>query len=79
MYLILSNADYNATSLRASEVFHNGVDVTGLRTAGEEKVQRWRSDREGPTKKVRRRRSNEEEDYRKREHDKNLTHGSDTL
>ena len=59
MYLILSNPDSNATSIRASEVFHDGIDVIGLRAAREEKghrrssakkekVHRRRSDREGP-------------------------------
>ena len=66
MYLILFDADDNETSSRASEVFHNGVDVTRLRAAKEEKVP-WtregpsknfkRSDGEGPTKKVYQRRS----------------------
>ena len=58
MYLILSNVDGNATSSRAFEVFHDGVDVTRLRVigegppekrsfTGEEKVHRRR---EGPNR-----------------------------
>ena len=46
MYLILSDADSNATP----EVFHDGVDVIGLRAVGE-----------CPTKKIRRKRSNGED------------------
>ena len=48
MYLIISDVGDNATSSRVSEVFHNGVDVTGLRAAREEKVRRRGSSREGP-------------------------------
>ena len=47
MYLILSDADGNATP----EVFHDGVDVIGLRAAGEcptEKILRKRSNGEDP-------------------------------
>ena len=50
MYLILSDADGNVTSSRASKVFHDGVDVTGLRVAEEEKV---RQRREGLSEKRR--------------------------
>ena len=74
MYLIISDVNGNATLSRAFEVFHNEVDVTGLRVVGEEKVHQRssrkrssdgegpmeRSDREDPTKNVPRRRSTEE-------------------
>ena len=56
VYLILSNVDDNATP----EVFHNGVDVIGLRTDREdpsEKIQLRRFVGEDLTKKIRRRRS----------------------
>ena len=54
MYLIISDVSGNATSSRVSKVFHDGFDVTGLRGAGEEKVCRRGSSREGPPEKVRR-------------------------
>ena len=65
MYLILSDADDNETP----EVFHNRVDVIGLRAAGKEKGRWKRSDREGhrrsnqedSTKKIHQRRSDREE------------------
>ena len=63
MYLILSDADDNVSSSRASEVFHDGVDVIGLRAVEEEKVHRRRSTRKGwfvgedPPEKVYRKRS----------------------
>ena len=50
MYLIISDVNDSMTSSRAYEVFHDRVDVTRLRTFGEENV-RWR--REGPTEKRR--------------------------
>ena len=50
MYLIISDADDSVTSSRASKVFHDEVDVTRLRTFGEENV---RQRREGPTEKRR--------------------------
>ena len=54
MYLILSDADDNATL----EVFHDGVDVIGLRAVREEKGRRKRSDGEDhPSEKIRPRRS----------------------
>ena len=53
MYLIISDADGSATLSRASKVFHNGVDVIGLRAAEEEKVHQRRSIEEGPMKKRR--------------------------
>ena len=52
MYLILSDADDNATP----KVFHNGVDVIRLKAVGEEKGCRKRSDEEGPMEKIRLRR-----------------------
>ena len=55
MYLILSDADDNATP----KVFHDGVDMIGLRVAEEDptkKVQRRRSDREDTIEKICRRR-----------------------
>ena len=61
MYLILSDADDNATP----EVFHDGVDVIGLRAAGEEKDCRKRLDEEGLTEKIRLRRSNGEDSIEK--------------
>ena len=61
MYLILSDADGNATP----EVFHDGVDVIRLRVAGEEKGRRKRSAKEGWTEKIRRRRSSEEDPVKK--------------
>ena len=63
MYLILYDADSNETL----EVFHDGVDVTGLRAAGED-----------PTEKVRRRRSIGEGPPEKRTHSR-TNHGSDTM
>ena len=56
MYLILSDVNDSATSSRDSEVFHDGVDVTGLRATGEEKVHWRRSVGEGPMEKGCRRR-----------------------
>ena len=54
MYLILYDADDNATL----EVFHDGVDVIGLRAVREEKGRRKRSDGEDhPSEKIRPRRS----------------------
>ena len=50
MYLIIFDANDSMTSSRAYEVFHDRVDVTRLRTFGEENVC-WR--REGPTEKRR--------------------------
>ena len=69
MYLILSDVDGNATS----EVFYDGVDVTGLRAAREgsaEKTRRRRPERRRPDKesssnKARRRRSDGEGGCRK--------------
>ena len=55
------------TSSRTSEVFHDRVDVTGLRAAGEEKVCQRRSVGEGPSKKVYQRRSTEEDPSEKLE------------
>ena len=55
MYLILSDANGNATP----KMFHNGVNVIGLRVAEEDptkNVQWRRSDREDTTEKIRRRR-----------------------
>ena len=66
MYLIISDADGSATLSRASKVFHNGVDVIGLRAAGEEKVYRRRSDEE---EKVHQRRSIKEGPTEKRRSD----------
>ena len=43
MYLILFDAEDNAKL----EVFHDGLDVIGLRTAEEEKDRRKRSDGKG--------------------------------
>ena len=60
MYLILSDLDGNATSSRASEVFHDEVDVIGLRASGEGKVYRRRFVEENPTEKIRYRRSTRE-------------------
>ena len=48
MYLIIYDVGSSATSSRAFEVFHDGVDVTELRAAGEEKVHRRG---EGPPEK----------------------------
>ena len=56
MYLNLFNSDNNATP----KVFHDGVDVTGLRAVGE-KVRRRKSDGEDPTEKIQRRRSDGED------------------
>ena len=51
MYLLLFDVDNSATLSRASEVFHDGVDVTGLRASREEKVRRRMSDREDPSER----------------------------
>ena len=56
MYLILSDADGNVTSV----VFHDGVDVIGLRATGEEKGHRkdpTEKAKEDPSEKIRLRRS----------------------
>ena len=53
MYLLLSDADSNVTP----EVFHDGVDVIGLRASEKEKSRRKRFDKEGPTEKIGLRRS----------------------
>ena len=87
MYLNLFNADNNATP----KVFHDGVDVTGLRAVGEkvrrrksdgedptEKIRRRRFDGEGLTEKVRRRRSAGESPSKKRAHSR-TNHGSDIM
>ena len=57
MYLILSNVDGNTTSSKVSEVFHDLVDVIGLRVAEEEKVRLRSSVEECPPEKVHQRRS----------------------
>ena len=78
MYLILSDVDDNATSSRAFEVFHDGVDVTGEGLHGEgpsEKVCRTRSVGEGHSIRF----FFGEARCRKREHGKNLTHDFDTM
>ena len=53
MYLILFDADGNATLSRASKVFHDGVDLTRLKATREEKVHRRRYDGEGSKEKIR--------------------------
>ena len=65
-------------------MFHNGVDVIRLRAVGEEKVPRRRFSREGREGPQEKRRSAgedgcREEGCRKRDHGKNLTHGSNTI
>ena len=72
MYLILSDADDNATLSRASEVFHDGVDLTRLRAAREEKVHRRRYDGEGSKKKIRQKRF-DVEDRQRRSNREDLT------
>ena len=53
-YLILFDANGNATL----ELFHDGVDMIGLRAVRKEKGRRKRSDEKGPSEKIRMRRFN---------------------